>query len=125
MLEAIDWSKSEPKGSLYVSTIHFFSLVPLTMIALPNASGSGVHMLWSIVDIKHVGTKMLIAWRALMIAAVAAGGAFLLDGLVARRTPSHLYVLHISVNQAPLPNWCVTKTSILLSLLLSILHSTN
>jgi hypothetical protein len=34
-------------------------------------------------------------------------------------------ILHVSVNQAPLPNWCVTKTLLLLALLLSICHSTN
>ncbi len=33
-------------------------------------------------------------------------------------------ILHVSVNQAPLPNWCVTKTFFTI-FTLSICHSTN
>ena len=40
-------------------------------------------------------------------------------------TLSYSSVLHASVDWAPLPNWCVAKTLLLLALLLSICHSTN
>ncbi len=44
-LETIEWTKSEPKCSSNASRIGFFSVVPLTMIALSKAFGSVGNMI--------------------------------------------------------------------------------
>jgi hypothetical protein len=71
------------KHSSYMSRICFFYLVPLTMIALSKAFGSGGLTIWSFVGGMQVGAGMLFAMRALMLTAEGAGGAFLFNGLVA------------------------------------------
>ncbi len=81
-LETIQWSNSEPKCSSYALRMCFFFLVPFIMIASSKAFGSEGLRIWSFVVGTQVGAKMLFAWRALMLAAVGAGGAFLLDSLV-------------------------------------------
>ncbi len=74
-LKTIEWSNSELKRSSFALRMHF-STWPF---------GSGKLMIWSFVGGMQVGAKCIFAWRALMLAAVGAGagGAFLLDGLVA------------------------------------------
>jgi hypothetical protein len=57
--------------------ICFFSLNPLTIIALSIAFCSVGLMIWSFVGGKLVGVEMLCSWRVLMLVAVGAGGAFL------------------------------------------------
>jgi hypothetical protein len=72
--------------------MRFFSLVPLIMIYSSKSFGSGGLTIWSFVGGTQVGTKMLFAWRALMLAAVGAGGVFLLDGLVAAAGSIFLWI---------------------------------
>ncbi len=91
-LETIEWLNSEPKPFSYASRIRFFSLVPLTMIALSIVFGSVGLTIWSFMDGMLVGTEMLFPWRALMLAAVGAGGAFLLDGLVLAAGSTFLWI---------------------------------
>jgi hypothetical protein len=81
-LETIEWSKSEPKHSSYASRIRVFSLIPLTMIASSIVFGSVGLTIWLFVGGKLVGAEMIFPWRALMLVAVGAGGAFLLEGFV-------------------------------------------
>jgi hypothetical protein len=61
----------------------FFSLVPLTVIALFVAFGVVGLTIWSFIDGKLVGAEMLFPWRALMLAVVGTGGAILLECFIA------------------------------------------